>query len=269
MEIFYLVIIMLFMLILYGFFHAILEPAFVYFLNRPVYVHFYFKPLKMTPTERAIVMQYSTFFRRLSPKRQEYFEHRLKTFLSVISFEGREMSVTEEMKVRIALVYVMMTFGMRNYMTGSFERVIIYQDSYQSTITGDFHDGEFNPGHKIIVFSWAAFERGCCIDNDNMNLAIHEFAHAIYSYSLRKPNEAEAMFASRYQRIRNMIRDERQRQVLFKKGYFRDYAYTNEYEFIAVMLEHFFETPSEFRMQYPRLYKQVSEMINYREKSGQ
>jgi len=265
MEIFFVVIAMLFLVILYGFFHGILEPAFVYFLNRPVYVHLYFKPLKISPGERAILLQHSVFFRRLSLKRQSYFEHRLKTFSALITFEGREIEVTEEMKIRIASAYVMMTFGMRNYMMRSFERIIIYPDSYESTITGNLHDGEFNPGHKIIVFSWAAFERGCNVDNDNLNLAIHEFAHAIYAYSLRHPNEAEAMFASRYQSIRNMIRDERKRQVLFDKGYFRDYAYTNEYEFIAVMLEHFFETPSVFRANYPKLYKQVSEMINYRE----
>ncbi|AWI24639.1 zinc-dependent peptidase [Flavobacterium pallidum] len=265
MEVFFVIFTLLFLLIGYGFFHAILEPAFMYFLNRPVYVHLYYKPLKLTANERSLALQYSPFFKRLSPKRQAYFEHRLKTFLVTIAFEGREIQLTDEMKVRIASVYVMMTFGMRNYMMGSFERIIIYPDSYESTITGNLHDGEFNPSHKLIVFSWAAFERGCHTENDNLNLAIHEFAHAIYLYSLRKPNEAEAMFATRYQSIRSMIRDEKQRQVLFDKGYFRDYGFTNEYEFIAVMLEHFFETPMVFRTNYPKLYKQVSEMINYRE----
>ncbi|AWA28834.1 hypothetical protein HYN48_01300 [Flavobacterium magnum] len=264
MEAIYLVITILFLVIGYGFFHGVLEPAFVFFLNRPVYVHLYLKPLKLAQTERLILHQHSPFFKRLPPKRQAYFEHRLRTFLNTVAFEGREIEISEEMKIRIASVYVMMTFGMRNYLTGSFERIVLYPDSYQSTITGYLHDGEFNPSHKVIVFSWAAFERGCCVDNDNLNLAIHEFAHAIYLHSLRKPNEAEAMFASRYQSIRNMIRDEKQRQALFDNGYFRDYGYTNEYEFIAVMLEHFFETPSDFRRQYPRLYKQVSEMMNYR-----
>ncbi|WP_374707785.1 zinc-dependent peptidase [Flavobacterium sp. J372] len=48
-------------------------------------------------------------------------------------------------------------------------------------------------------------------------------------------------------------------------GYLRDYAYTNQFEFLAVVLEHFFETPTEFKQRFPELYGMVKRMINFRE----
>ncbi len=50
---------------------------------------------------------------------------------------------------------------------------------------------------------------------------------------------------------------------LTQSDYFRIYAYTNEFEFIAVILEHFFETPSQFREEFPHLFEKVKVMINF------
>ncbi|WP_410603855.1 zinc-dependent peptidase, partial [Bacillus sp. SIMBA_008] len=47
--------------------------------------------------------------------------------------------------------------------------------------------------------------------------------------------------------------------------YFREYAYTNKFEFLAVILEHFFETPEIFKREFPELYLNVKTMINFKE----
>jgi Mlc titration factor MtfA (ptsG expression regulator) len=52
-------------------------------------------------------------------------------------------------------------------------------------------------------------------------------------------------------------------QSYIESSYFRDYAYLNSVEFIAVILEHFFETPSEFEARFPELYGKVKKMINF------
>ena len=39
---------------------------------------------------------------------------------------------------------------------------------------------------------------------------------------------------------------------LVKSEYFRDYAYTNQFEFLAVLTENFIETPEDFKYQFPR-----------------
>lgn len=50
-----------------------------------------------------------------------------------------------------------------------------------------------------------------------------------------------------------------------QSNFFRAYAFENQYEFVAVLLEHFFESPSEFKLQFPEIYIKVKLMINYNE----
>ncbi|WP_181161615.1 zinc-dependent peptidase [Flavobacterium sp. GSA192] len=52
---------------------------------------------------------------------------------------------------------------------------------------------------------------------------------------------------------------------LRSKGYFRLYAYQNQFEFLAVILEHFFETPKQFRKEHPELFVIVNNMLNFKE----
>ena len=53
------------------------------------------------------------------------------------------------------------------------------------------------------------------------------------------------------------------RDVLIKSKYFRDYAYTNQYEFVAVLIEYFIESPVDFKNQFPRIYSKVRQMLNF------
>ncbi|MNE98397.1 Protein MtfA [compost metagenome] len=50
---------------------------------------------------------------------------------------------------------------------------------------------------------------------------------------------------------------------LISKEYFRAYAYENQFEFLAVVLEHFFESPEIFQKEFPELYERVRRMINF------
>ena len=36
----------------------------------------------------------------------------------------------------------------------------------------------------------------------------------------------------------------------------------NKYEFIAVLIEHFFETPEEFKAKFPYIYENLMVMLN-------
>ena len=54
-------------------------------------------------------------------------------------------------------------------------------------------------------------------------------------------------------------------QQINDKAYFRLYAYENQFEFISVLLEHFFESPNDFETIHPQLYAHVKRMINFNE----
>lgn len=247
-------------------FDIIVEPAYMIVFNRPVYVHFYLMQKKLEPVQVRVLEQFS-FYRKLSAERQGYFRHRVHEFMNAYRFAGREgIDVTDEMKIRISATGIMLTFGMRNYLPTVFNTIIVYPDIFESG-NGEYHRGEFNPSAKAIVFSWKHFEEGLEFDNDNLNLGLHEFAHALHfeSLSRRRPGSSAVIYSDSYREVMNYFANPKRRQQIMEANYFRDYAYTNQYEFIAVMLEYLFETPNDFKQKLPELYTRVTRMINYRE----
>lgn len=90
------------LLVIVGFVRLFVEPAFVLIFNRPLYIHWYPVPKKIIPFQRQILEREFSFYRKLSDKRKVYFEHRVKSFLMNYQFDGKGISVTEEMKVMIA-----------------------------------------------------------------------------------------------------------------------------------------------------------------------
>jgi len=234
--------------------------------NKPLYLYFYLFPKKIQTNQKRILENEFPFYVRLSNKKKVYFEHRVKTFISHYSFVGKEeLVVTDEIRVMIAGTYVMLTFGMRDYLIDLFNTILIYPSVYFSKSNEQYHKGEFNPRMKTIVFSWEDFVIGHKTTNDNINLGLHEFSHALHFYFLRNRNPSSIIFIDQFVKVICYYHDENLNHELFKKGYFRAYALENQFEFIAVVLEHFFETPEVFKEIYPELYRNISAMINFKE----
>jgi Mlc titration factor MtfA (ptsG expression regulator) len=254
------------LLVIAGFIRLFVEPAYVLIFNKPLYIHWYPVPKKVIPFQRQILEREFSFYRKLSDKRKVYFEHRVKSFLMNYQFHGKDISVTEEMKVMIAGTYVMLTFGMRFYLTPLFRKIIIYPGQYTSVITQQNHKGEFNLRLKAVVFSWEDFLSGHNTTNDNVNLGLHEFAHVLHFHSKKTNGDPNAsIFYDEFNEIVKYYDDAALSLELVQRGYFREYAYENKFEFLAVLLEHFFESPQVFRKEYPELYERVKKMINFKE----
>jgi Mlc titration factor MtfA (ptsG expression regulator) len=260
-------VLMIALALLYFIFGRIIEPTYILLFNKPVYVHFYPFPKELSFSEKAVLEKHFRFYRNLSEQRKKFFRHRIHTFIENYQFVGREeLEVTEEMKVKIAATAVMLTFGMREYLPDLFEVIIIYPDVFESR-NGDYHKGEFNPGAKAIVFSWKHFKEGIDFDNDNLNLGLHEFAHALHLNAMgrKRLGASFSIYVDMFEKIREYSAVAYNREKIMNSGYLREYAYTNQYEFMAVVFEYFFETPQEFRQKLPELYEMVKKMINYRE----
>ncbi|MEZ4853484.1 zinc-dependent peptidase [Flavobacterium sp.] len=249
---------------LFFLFNVILEPAYAYFFRKPVFVHFYPFPKKLTLVQLQILNSEFEFYQKLPPRFKGYFEHRTATFIRQYPFYGKEnLMVTDRMKVLIAATAVMLTFGMRNYLFDVIDKIIIYPNIYYSSFSKDYHKGEFNPRMKAIVFSWKHFLEGYEISNDNLNLGLHEFGHVLHYQGLKSTDTSATIFSVTYDEIMKQIQYPPNYKRLIESNYFRIYAYTNEFEFIAVILEHFFETPEQFQHEFPQLYEKVRIMINF------
>lgn len=262
----------IFLFVLFGTFFLVLliyrvvEPAYVFLFNKPLYVHWYPFSKKLRPDERQILVDDFHFYNRLSPKRKTYFEHRIKDFLIRYEFVGKEIEITDQMQILIAGTYVMLTFGMRKYLITLFNKIIIYPSSYYSTVNDTHHKGEFNPRMKVIAFSWEDFLLGHAASNDNINLGLHEFSHVLHFHCLRSNDPSAIIFFDEFNEVIKYYNDPFLNNELTKKDYFREYAYENQFEFISVVLEHFYETPQIFRSLHPELYTHVSRMINFQER---
>lgn len=244
-----------------------LEYGYGFVYHRPLFVHFCPFPKKISAEALQFLNTQFPFYVRLSDREKVYFEHRVASFLEKYEFVSRDgFVITEEVKVHVVSTLAMLSFGMREYLCDVFERVIIYPSIYFSRITKQYHKGEFNPSTKTVVFSWDDFQKGFDISSDNLNLGIHEFAHVLHHNGMESDDSSAVLFSRMYALINEEVSDSVYREQLIQSNYFRLYAFTNQFEFLAVILEHYFETPLEFEERFPDLFDKVSLMLNMKPK---
>ena len=118
-------------------------------------------------------------------------------------------------------------------------------------------------GFKAIVLSWEDVKKGIEIKDDNLNLAIHEFTHALNIHGLKSSDNGATIFHDTYLEIIKYTEQPKIKKKLASSTFFREYSKTNRFEFFAVILEHFFESPESFKEQFPDLYLKVKKMLNF------
>ncbi len=153
---------------------------------------------------------------------------------------------------------------MRRYITKVFDKIVVYPNVFYSRITKKYHKGEYNPAFKMIVFSWEDFLLGDMITNDNLNLGIHEFVHALTFHGKKSNDISASVFYREFKSLNTFLEKENTLHIIKKSNYFRSYAFTNKIEFVAVVSEYFFESPEELKQQFPKLFTRLETMFNYK-----
>ena len=253
---------LLIMMFYYGF--KMLEMARVIRYKKPFFTHFYLIKKRLTQKQKLILKDF-LFYGRLSKKEKGYFEHRVACFIEDKTFIGRdELRIDDHVKVLISATAIMLTFGFRDFYIGLIDKIFVYPKPFYSKTNDDYHKGEFNPKLKSLVLSWEDFIHGYNIGDDNLNLGIHEFAHAIHLNSLKERDVSSTIFKDSFKELTEILSNSKpMRDKLIASRYFREYAYTNQFEFLAVLIEYFFETPVEFKTQFPSIYLKVKQMLNF------
>ena len=256
-------VVMLFITLRYIF--KMIEVGYVLKYKKIFYTHLYLKLKKLNNEQKSILRNQFSFYKKLNEKEKRYFEHRVASFIIDKDFVGREnVKITEEMRVLISATAVMLTFGFRDFYIPLISKIIVYPDEFYSKINDEYHKGEFNPKFKSLVLSWEDFKKGFQVDDDNLNLGIHEFTHAIHLNSIKERDVSSTVFSDSFKDITAFLsNNEALRQRLIDSEYFREYGYTNQYEFLAVIVETFIETPNEFRSQFPEIYNKTKQMLNF------
>ncbi|WP_341214640.1 zinc-dependent peptidase [uncultured Wocania sp.] len=241
------------------------EMAYVLKHKKPLYNHFYVYLRRLNTTQKSFLKNHFTFYKNLTDKEKKYFEHRVSLFIKDKDFIGREGNrITDEMKVLISATAVMLTFGFRDFYVGVISKIVVYPTKFYSNTNKAYHRGEFNPKLKALVLSWEDFKAGFNDENDNLNLGIHEFTHAIHINSMKERDVSSTIFSDSFKELTKLLSiNEALRNRLMVSDYFREYAFTNQFEFVAVIIENFIETPQEFKSQFPSVYGKVKQMLNF------
>ena len=254
--------------LIYMFFHfalKMIEMGYVLRHKKPFYVHFYPFKRKLNDQQKYILKNKFSFYNKLDGKYKSYFEHRVASFIKDKDFIARGgIILTEEMKVLISATAVMLTFGFRDFYIGLISKIVVYPSKFYSKTNNTYHKGEFNPKLKALVLSWEDFEKGFDVANDNLNLGIHEFTHAIHINSIKERDISSTIFSDSFKELSELLSSRAElRDRLVTSKYFRKYAFTNQFEFLAVAIENFIETPQTFKAEFPEVYGKVRQMLNF------
>lgn len=195
------------------------------------------------------------YFQALSKPAQIQFIKRIRFIASDKEFVGKKgLEVTDDMRVKISAAIVQITFGLDEYKLLNFNKIFIYPDIFYSSLVKNNVKGL--TGRGAISISWPDFVDGYADPNDNYNLGLHEVAHALHLSTTSKSGDLE-IFGEYFEYWRTESNDSFEALKQGESTFLRTYGATNFHEFFAVCIEHFFESPNEFKLQEPILYERT------------
>ena len=209
---------------------------------------------------RAILNKYFVYYQKLSPSNKAKFELKVMNFIYGKQFIPRNIpEVTIEAKVLIAASAVQLTFGLPHVYLRHFNKILVYPNSYYSSITRRYHKGEVNPRFGIIVLSWQAFIDGYINTTDSLNVGLHEMAHALRLENIIREGHdlLDEKSLKEFDEWADRICSNKDGEVQF----FRPYACVDKHEFFSVAVENFFERAHDFKRQLPDLYNVMTRLL--------
>ncbi|WP_438962523.1 zinc-dependent peptidase [Nonlabens sp.] len=218
------------------------------------------------PQAQKRILETFPFYQKLSKKYQRQFEHRMAAFIKDKDFKQRyESTVIDAQIVYPAAVAIQLSFGRANYLYSKVNTILFFEQAFQSPTNETMHKGEYNPSAKVLALSWEDFLRGLAVDDDNLHLGLHEFMHVMHFESKHSTDVDSARFHKYEQKILRHIMQPEVREKLDHTKYFREYAFTNEYEFLSVLTEYFFESPADFKSGFPVLFEYFKTALLFRD----
>ncbi len=209
-----------------------------------------------------------SFFQHLNAQQQETFVKRLIYFLQTTKISAEKgAEITDEHLILVAASATIPLFHFEHWSYENLDEVLIYPEMFNEkyntedkarNILGMVGDGAM---HRKMILSLPALEAGFA-KNASSNTAIHEFVHlidkadgevdGIPEYLI--PKELVAPWLEEMHETISLIRRD--------KSDIRDYAATNQAEFLAVLSEYFFQKPKLLQEDHPELYELLNEIYS-------
>jgi Mlc titration factor MtfA (ptsG expression regulator) len=141
-------------------------------------------PQQEIEISEEILVQYSTiigsvfsYFNDLPHDLKVRFVKRVYQFKSNKRFHYVGLENKEDIAILVSASAIQVTFGLDNYMMSYFKDIYVLADAYQMDNEEELYIGHVAPDG--IYLSFKHFLYGYSQKNDNVNVAVHEMAHAL------------------------------------------------------------------------------------------
>lgn len=207
----------------------------------------------------VVLKKHNFYYRNLSSKGKGRFINRVATLLKSFDFVGKKGQVINtEIKALICSAIAQATFGWKVFDLDKFYEIQVYPSTFRLSPHLPKMQGASHP-KGIMVFSWEHLVFGFSVEDDGINLALHEIAHALKINYLDQPSLIPNKRYKAWNEIATRVKLDME---LHEENFFRKRAKQNMHEFFAVCLENFFERPQEFLKHHPKLYAATCLLLN-------
>ena len=206
------------------------------------------------------ISQYISYYNKLPDWGKLRFLKRVHFFKNSKEFHYLNLESIPEMPVLVSASAVQLTFGLRSYLLPFFKNIYLTADAYKAK-----YFEELTVGHVSttgIYIAWKYFLEGFSNDNDGVNTALHEMAHALRHQSQMKEFGMDTDFNPDFAKYMQQYGPVLIQAFMNRRSFLRNYAFTDFEEFWAVSVEAFFEMPAELKQYLPGIFSTLCEVLN-------
>jgi Mlc titration factor MtfA (ptsG expression regulator) len=201
-----------------------------------------------------------TYYNDLPHDQKLRFVKRVYSFRAGKKFHFIGLENSEDTAILVSSSAVQVTFGLSNYLLSHFKDIYILADAYRMDEDEELYIGHVAP--EGIYLSWKHFLQGYGHKRDNINVAVHEMAHALLYNNFFAQYGIDSHFRLNYEKFSNSTGPILADVITNRRSYLRSYAFSNLHEFWAVSVEAFFENPRGLKDNMPELYDALCRVLN-------
>ena len=246
---------------------VVLGPVVYWLLRRQCNRRLWVMSQPFPPVWEGILRSKVAYFNALDEEQRSRFRQLVKVFLDETRITGIRTDVDETTRVLVAASAIIPVFNFDRWEYSRLGEVLIYpgsfDDDYQTDPEGQPNTlGMVGAGHLsgVMILSKPALIEGFDIAGDKRNVGIHEFAHMVDkadgSIDGLPPGVPADLARSWIEWVARELASPPAR-----RSHVNPYAYTNEAEYFAVLVEYFFEAPGVLQQKSPEVYAMLEKMI--------
>ena len=213
---------------------------------------------------RSILEERIEFYSRLGRADKQEFERRVHIFLLNVQIVGVDTEVTHEDRVMIAASGIIPIFRFEKWHYSHLKEVQIHPDQFPIPESGKMAKGLVGWGamEGKMMLSRKAMVDGYNDQNDQINVALHEFIHLLDKLDGKIDGILGKVMKDIDIQPWLHIVNHKINEIEEGNSSIRKYGATNKAEFLAAAGEFYFESPDKMKSEHPALYSALDSIFN-------